>query len=82
MEKQQIKRQTRTVSMAASILAWEDIDIRVKNSIFKDPSNYIQYLVERDILHDKKWRNKFLTTYLFISNLMIMILVLMVLLIT
>ncbi|GAH10578.1 unnamed protein product, partial [marine sediment metagenome] len=37
-----------TISMASSHLTWKDVDDKVKHSTFRNRSQYIQYLVERD----------------------------------
>jgi len=39
----------KTISMDASKLSWEDVDKRVKQIGFNNRSQYIQYLVEKDI---------------------------------
>jgi len=40
---------THTISMDASKLSWEDVDKRARSIGFKKRSQYIQYLVEKDI---------------------------------
>jgi len=45
-----------SISMAASKLSWEDVDKRVKQIGFNNRSQYIQYLVEKDI-EKKRFEN-------------------------
>jgi len=48
---------TKTISLQGSTkYKWDDVDKRAKQKGFNDRSNYIQYLIERDI-ESKKHEN-------------------------
>ena len=68
------KTDCHTISMASSPLTWMDIDKKVKNSTFRNRSQYIQYLVEQDFEKTKY----FIDNLVPISLLVMMILVLVV----
>ena len=65
-----------TISMASSNLNWNDIDKKIRESPFKNRSQYIQYLVEKDFKSEGFLRRKFDTILVLISICLIMILIL------
>jgi len=48
-----MQEQVRTISLQASEISWDDVDLKARNTGFKDRSRYIQYLVEKDIFKSK-----------------------------
>jgi len=66
---------THTISMAASKLSWEDVDKRVKSIGFNNRSQYIQYLVEKD-LEKKRFENIRITEVMLLIMMSVIILML------
>ena len=71
------QRDCHTISMASSSLTWKDVDIKIKHSAFRNRSQYIQYLVERDF--EKTWDA--LDRLVPISLLVMMVMILVVVII-
>lgn len=66
-----------TISMASSHLTWRDVDNKVKYSTFRNRSQYIQYLIERDF----EKTNYFIDNLVPISLLVMMVMILVVVLV-
>jgi len=45
--------QIKTISLDASDITWDEVDKRTHNIGFNNRSQYIQYLVERDMHHKR-----------------------------
>jgi len=71
------ERDCHTISMASSNLSWEDVDKKVRNSPFRNRSQYIQYLIEKDF---ERYRY-FIDNLVPITLLVMMILILIVVII-
>lgn len=68
-----------TISMASSKLSWSDVDQKVKNGTFRNRSQYIQYLVERDI-NKKRFEkyNKIINTLIMLLGFCTIILLIII----
>ena len=64
-----------TISMASSKLSWEDVDERVRQVGFNNRSQYIQYLVEKDI-ERKRFENVKITEIMMLMMMAVIILML------
>jgi len=65
-----------SISMAASKLSWEDVDKRARSIGFNGRSQYIQYLVEKDINRsriDEKYITWVLMSITFVMVLLLLL---------
>ena len=72
-----MQEHTKTISLSASKLSWDDVDRHAHSIGFKERSRYIQYLVEKDIF---KHKIDFKTNFMIVILLILAIISLMILL--
>jgi len=73
-----MQEHTKTISLLASELSWDDVDKRAMNIGFKERSRYIQYLIEKDINKTKISFNQILTVILLLILAMLSLVILLV----
>lgn len=67
-----------TISMDGSKLSWKDADERAKQIGFKERSQYVQYLIERDIEHKRFENIKIREIIMFMMLALIVLMLVMV----
>lgn len=65
----------KSISLAASQVSWDDVDIRSKNLGFNDRSSYIQYLIERDIFRKRMRDIRFTEVMMLLGLALCMVLI-------